>query len=151
MFDVDVDGQRFQEMHVDGGATAQVFVYPPSLNLKEIERQIGETRERKLYIIRNARLDPEWASVERQTISIAGRSIQSLIQTQGVGDLFRIYLNAQRDGIDYNLAFIPSEFEATHKEEFDTEYMKALFEFAYEHARTGYDWADVPPGYSANQ
>ena len=89
--------------------------------------------------------------MERQTISIAGRSIQSLIQTQGVGDLFRIYLSAQRDGIDYKLAFIPSEFEATHKEEFDTVYMNKLFNFAYERARTGYGWNGVPPGYSASQ
>jgi predicted acylesterase/phospholipase RssA len=29
MIDVEVNGQPFQEMHVDGGAMAQVFVYPP--------------------------------------------------------------------------------------------------------------------------
>lgn len=28
MIDVELEGKRFQEMHVDGGATAQVFVYP---------------------------------------------------------------------------------------------------------------------------
>jgi predicted acylesterase/phospholipase RssA len=28
MIDVEVDGRRYQEMHVDGGAMAQVFVYP---------------------------------------------------------------------------------------------------------------------------
>lgn len=80
MIDVDVNGKPHQEMHVDGGATAQVFVYPPSVNVKELTRKLGAERERKLYVIRNARLDPEWASVERQTINIAGRSISSLIQ-----------------------------------------------------------------------
>ena len=29
MIDVNVDGKHYQEMHVDGGASAQVFVYPP--------------------------------------------------------------------------------------------------------------------------
>ena len=33
MIDVEVDGVHYQEMHVDGGAMAQVFLYPPSLNL----------------------------------------------------------------------------------------------------------------------
>ena len=35
----------------------------------------------KLYVIRNARLDPDWAQVERKTMSIAGRAIASLIHT----------------------------------------------------------------------
>ena len=29
MFDVTLDGERHQEMHVDGGAFAQAFLYPP--------------------------------------------------------------------------------------------------------------------------
>ena len=28
MIDVEVDGKRYQEMHVDGGVVAQVFAYP---------------------------------------------------------------------------------------------------------------------------
>lgn len=149
MIDVDVNGKPHQEMHVDGGATAQVFVYPPSVNVKELTRKLGAERERKLYVIRNARLDPEWASVERQTINIAGRSISSLIQTQGIGDLYRIYLNAQRDGFDYKLAYIPSTFKEKHKEEFDTEFMQKLFDFAYQRARKGYTWENVPPGFAS--
>src|SRR5262249_719491 len=31
MIDVEVDGKHYQEMHVDGGASTQVFLYPPSL------------------------------------------------------------------------------------------------------------------------
>ena len=34
-------------------------------------REQGAQRKRTLYIIRNARLDPDWASVERKTMSIA--------------------------------------------------------------------------------
>ncbi len=35
IIDVEVDGQQYQEMHVDGGAMAQVFLYRPGLNLRE--------------------------------------------------------------------------------------------------------------------
>jgi predicted acylesterase/phospholipase RssA len=31
MFDVEVDGIPYQEMHVDGGTSTQAFVYPASL------------------------------------------------------------------------------------------------------------------------
>jgi hypothetical protein len=149
MIDAEVDGQSYQEMHVDGGASAQVFLYPPSLDIRARDRATGITRERRAYVIRNARLDPEWAKVERRTLSIAGRAVSSLIQTQGVGDLYRIYLAAERDGIDFNLAYIPRTFTTPLEEPFDTEYMRELFQLGYDMAVQGYPWAKVPPGFTA--
>jgi len=145
MVDVEVNGQRYQEMHVDGGAMAQVFAYPPSIKASDLTKQ-GITRERHLYVVRNARLDPDWAEVERKTLTIAGRAIASLIQTQGVGDLYKLYTAAQRDGVDYNLAYIPKTFNAPHKEDFDPEYMRKLFQTGYDLAAKGYQWEKVPPG-----
>lgn len=148
MIDVEVNGQPYQEMHVDGGATAQVFVYPPSLDLRDKTRQLGlQQRERRVYVIRNSRLDPEWAQVERSTMTIAGRAISSLIHTQGIGDLYRIYLTAQRDGVDFNLAYIPDSFNAPHTADFDTEFMRKLFAVGYDMAAKGYPWQKKPPGF----
>ncbi len=149
MIDVEVSGQPYQEMHVDGGATAQVFVYPPSLDIKAMERKTGNQRERRAYVIRNSRLDPEWAQVERSTMTIAGRAISSLIHTQGIGDLYRIYLTTQRDGVDFNLAFIPDSFNAPHKEDFDTEFMRQLYAVGYDMAAKGYPWQKTPPGFAS--
>jgi hypothetical protein len=148
MFDVEIGGHRYQEMHVDGGAMAQVFLYPPSLKLTELAAANKMERLRILYLIRNARLDPDWASVDRRTLGILARAIDSLINTQGVGDLYRIYLTAHRDKIDYNLAYISADFTVPHKEEFDTTYMRSLFDYALAQARHGYPWQKYPPGYS---
>ena len=147
MIDVEAEGKQFHEMHVDGGAVAQVFVYPVRFQLKERAAEMGIQRERRLYLIRNSRLDPGWAEVERRTLTIAGRAIASLILTQGIGDLYRIYSTSQRDGVDYNLAFIPETFNAPHKEEFDTEYMRQLFQVGYDLAVKGYTWLKKPPGF----
>jgi patatin-like phospholipase/acyl hydrolase len=147
MIDVEANSKRFQEMHVDGGTVAQVFIYPPSINIAEVTEAHGVGRERILYVIRNARLDPQWASVERGILPISARAIESLIQTQGVGDLYVIYLQSQRDDIDYNLAFIPPDFDAPHKESFDTAYMNQLFDYAYGLSKDGYPWEKYPPGY----
>ena len=146
MFDVEVDGRPYQEMHVDGGAFAQVFVYPSSFQLKTRGVELGARRERRLYIIRNSKVMPEWSEVERKTLPIAGRAIASLIQTQGIGDLYRIYAVSQRDDVDFNLAYIPENFNAPHKEEFDTTYMRTLFDAGYQQALRGYPWAKRPPG-----
>nr|WP_277622541.1 patatin-like phospholipase family protein [Sphingomonas telluris] len=143
MIDVTVNGTHYQEMHVDGGTMAQVFLYPPSLNIANAPQ-----RQRTLYIIRNARLDADWASTERRTMSIAARAIGSLTRTQGVGDLYRIYVTTQRDGIDYNLTYIPPTFNTPHNEEFDTAYMTSLYNVGFEAAKAGYQWQKFPPGYN---
>ncbi len=147
MIDVEIDGKPYQEMHVDGGGSAQVFVYPPSYNLKKEAEKSGVERERHLYVIRNSPLSAQWEEVERRTLTIAGKAIQSLIRTQGIGDLYRIYLTAQRDGVDYNLAYIPASFDFPHKEEFDTAFMRALFKNGYDAAVKGYPWDKTPPGF----
>jgi hypothetical protein len=148
MIDVEAEGEKYQEMHVDGGTLAQVFIYPPSLDLKRLARESGIVRERSLYILRNSRLDADWASVDRKVMSIAGRAISSLIHSQGRGDLYRIYLTAKKDDVDYNLAFIPPTFNEPHKELFDTEYMRALYKTGYDMAVGGYPWAKYPPGFN---
>jgi hypothetical protein len=126
---------------------SQVFVYPPSLHVAETEQQFKVApRERVAYIIRNARLDPAWAQVERRTMDIASRAISSLIHTQGIGDLHTIFVTAERDGTDFNLAYIPASFDAPHQEDFDTDFMRALYQTGYELAAKGYPWQKAPPG-----
>lgn len=147
MIDVTVNGQRYQEMHVDGGATAQVFIYPPRFHLKDLAEAKGSDRKRSLYIIRNARLDSEWANVNRRTMSIATKAISALIHSQGNGDLNRMYLTAGRDGLDYNLAYIPSDFTLVSQSQFDPVYMRALYERGRAMAAAGYPWQKHPPGY----
>ena len=146
MIDVEAGGQQYQEMHVDGGTMGQVFLYPPSMDLQAAARKTGIERERKLYIIRNSRLDPEWASVERRVLTITDRAINSMIQAQGIGDLYRIFIISQRDGLDYNLAYIPATFNAPKEEAFDPAYMGRLFDLGYEMAAKGYPWQKLPPG-----
>jgi hypothetical protein len=134
-------------MHVDGGATAQVFIYPPNFHLHEVARAEGFDRPRTLYIIRNAQLDADWGDVDRRTMSIATNAITSIIHAQGNGDLQRMYLTAQRDILDYNLALIPADFKAVSKSEFDPVYMRQLYARGYDMASKGYPWMKYPPGY----
>jgi hypothetical protein len=147
MIDVTVDGRPYQEMHVDGGATRQAFMYPQTLQVGALTAATESQRKRAVYILRNSRLDPDWANVDRRTLSIVGRAVTSLIQTQGVGDLIRMYLTATRDGLDYNLAYIPRDFTQPKKSEFDLDYMRPLFERGREMAAKGYVWDKYPPGY----
>jgi predicted acylesterase/phospholipase RssA len=147
MFDATLNGVLYQEMHVDGGAFAQTFLYPAAvMRQRQARLRRGEmVIPGEAYIIRNGRLDPEWASVERRTLSITGRAIASMIAAGGYNDVVRIYNNAQNDGIGFNLAYIGSDFTQTLPEPFDTGYMRALFDYGYRRGQRGYAWDHKPP------
>ena len=101
MFDVTLDGKPYQEMHVDGGAFAQAFLYPAGLTRQRRARMArGQlVVPATAYVIRNGRLDPEWATTERSTMGIAGRAIATMIAASGFNDVIRMYNTTQRDGI----------------------------------------------------
>jgi hypothetical protein len=147
MFDVTLDGKPYQEMHVDGGAFAQTFLYPSAVTRVRQERlQRGEqVIPLQAYIIRNGRLDPEWASVDRRTLSIAERAISTMTTASGYNDVVRIYNNTQRDGIGYNLAYIGTDFTMKLPQPFDPGYMRALYDYGYRLGVRGYAWAHKPP------
>lgn len=147
LFDVTVDGREFQELHVDGGAFAQVFLYPPS---------VGAVRRARLarglpvapvraWVLRNGRLDPEWATVDRRTIGIAGRAVAAMISSAGVNDVWRIYTATERDRVDFNLAFIGRDFTVPYDEPFAQSYMRPLFDYGRERALRGDAWVKRPP------
>ena len=145
LLDVEIDGRKYQEMHVDGGAIAQLFLYPPTIEVG----QVGVARARVAYIIRNGRLHPEHAETERRTINIASRAIATMLAASGQNDVMRTYFVARRDGVEYNLAYIGADFSAEKPGEFDQAFMQALFDYGYREARDGQAWHRVPPGLQA--
>jgi hypothetical protein len=147
MFDVTLDGKPYQEMHVDGGAFAQSFLYPAALTVHRRQRMAARqpVAHAAAYVIRNARLDPNWADVRRALMGIAGRAISTMIAASGMNDVLRIYATTRRDDIDFNLAYIGPDFDKVLPEPFDQGYMRALFDYGFARARRGYDWSKAPP------
>jgi hypothetical protein len=43
-------------------------------------------------------------------------------------------------------AYIPDDFDHPKREEFDQEYMRALFQLGYQRGSEGYPWDTQPPG-----
>ena len=145
LIEVEAGEQSYDEMHVDGGAASQVFLYPIGLDYDEVLDKLEIPGRPKVYIIRNARLDPMYEQVKPKTLRVAGRAISSIIRTQGIGDLYRIYLATLRDGLDFNLAYIPKDFTEKANGDFDTEYMRKLYKLAFDMANQGYPWQKMPP------
>jgi len=147
LFDVEWNGEIYDELHVDGGAVSQVFVYPQTVDWPSLMEVLQVKGRPQVYVLRNARLDTRWSPVEPDIFSIVGASVASLIRTQGFGDIDRIYLTSLRDGNDFHLAHMPETFERFPEEPFDVEYMRELFGIGYEMARDGYPWLNHPVGF----
>ncbi|RUW86130.1 patatin-like phospholipase family protein [Mesorhizobium sp. M1E.F.Ca.ET.063.01.1.1] len=146
--EVTAAGRTYHEMHVDGGTSNEVFLMPAGLRLSELDRTFHTQMKARLYIIRNGRTMPEPSIVKATLPDIAGKAVSSLIKTQAIGDLYRLYATAKRDGIDYNVIDIPADFTVEAKSPFDNKYMRALYEKGYEIGHAGVPWKKTPPGFS---
>ncbi|MDD5136981.1 MAG: patatin-like phospholipase family protein, partial [Candidatus Omnitrophica bacterium] len=150
IFHVEAGGKAYDEMHADGGTLTQVFVTYKLLDgMGGIAKTLGIDPSKirgKLYIIRNGYMSPVYSKVKDDLASLAQRSFDMLIDSQGVGDIYRIYTFTKEKGNDYNLAFIPADFKQHNEEMFDPKEMRRLFNRGYEDAVGGYKWHKVPPG-----
>lgn len=144
LVDVEHQGRVFQEMHVDGGAAMQVFLYPPALSLAERPRRGVAPRQRTAWVIRNGRVDVEAGRTTRGILSITRRAAATLLHFGGLGDISRIYLTAQRDGVAFRVAYIGREFQHPRTEPFDPGFMQALFDYGFERGRLGDGWRSEP-------
>ena len=146
MFDVTVDGKPYQEMHVDGGTFTQTFLYPARLTRDKAgnPRASLPSFRGRAFLILNRRLNAQWTTVERRAYGIAIRAISTMVSAADYNDAIRIYHITQRDGIDYNLAYIGREFTEAAPPGFDARYMRTLFDYAYGKASRGYDWLKEP-------
>lgn len=138
--EVAAGGKRYEELHVDGGPTHEVFLSPADFSFKEIDALVGRSIKRKLWVVRNTKMLPEYAEVKLTAVSIAARSLETLTKNQGIGDVMRIYDRAQADGIDFNLAYVPADFTVERPKPFDRSYMTALYTRGYQMGRRGYPW-----------
>ena len=141
------DGRKYDEMHVDGGVTSQMFLYPVNMDWGEIIEALDVKGAPTIYVIRNAFTHEDYKVVNPRLIPITYRTISSLIRTQGVGDFYRIWTLADRDGLDLEVTWIPDEAReeigVKPAEVFDPKYMKALFKYGYQRTIDKGVWQDL--------
>jgi hypothetical protein len=138
------DGKTYDEMHVDGGVTREMFLLPSDLRLYQLRSEAGIERQAHLFIVRNARYGPEYQQVPPRTANIATSSLNTLIKAQAAGDLWTLYYEARDNDMTYTITSIPDDFADDSKSMFDRNYMTRLFEAGFELGRTGQAWRDRP-------
>lgn len=147
--DVQAAGLGREEMHVDGGISAQVFLLPTHVSFRDLDKLLPSPARHRIFVIRNAKLTPIHHPVEASALPVSERSLSTLILNQSLADVQRIYLQAFRERAEYNLAAIPAPFSHPRQQPFDQSYMRALFELGFDQARHGEPWMKSPPGLPA--
>jgi len=148
--DVEADDTIYDEMHVDGGVTRQVFFLYDVLQgldsaIKEKNFDISRLRY-SIYVIRNGYVDPQYNEVPDRFAAISERAIDTTINAQSIGDLYQLYVFTKEGRGNFNLAYIPGVHKSKAKELFDSAEMQELFDMGFEEALAGYHWRKAPPG-----
>ncbi len=139
------DGKIYDEMHVDGGVTAELVFIPPETEVLKIEDLVFEKRrERTLYVIQNGKLGPEYAPIDPRLMPIAARAVQTLVKYQVIDNLLALALTAKRNNSRFFFNPIPASFAPKPRMLFDQEHARELFAAGHEVGLSG-RWFTSPP------
>jgi len=144
--EVEAGGKRYHEMHVDGSMTRELFVSAPGLDWSEAMRAHRHRGTPEFYAIRNGRATSEYMVMPPELVALGEHAMHLLAQSQGVADLYVIYVQAQRAHAAYRAAWIGAEFEAPWDQWYDPKYVQALFDYGRSRAVDGTVWRTLPPG-----
>ncbi len=153
LFDVELlpGGPRYDELHVDGGVGARVFLNGGVFGGRTVRERggLGGVGLEDIFVIHNGQLIPQPDPISRSLSAIAVRVIDASGRAAAVGDLFRIYGYARGEKALFHWVTIPDNVDMTSDEIFDPAAMQSLYDVGFDLARAGGGWSRQPPGQPA--
>jgi hypothetical protein len=152
-FNTTVDGQAFEELHVDGGVSRAIFfrlpyVPPAQREAFGVESLYGSN----LYALVAGKLYADPAAVKPRTFAVAGAAIGSLLYSQTRGDLFNLFTLCLVSGMNFKLSAIPQDLPVpASSTTFDPDEMRRMFDEGIKNGRSGEAWRTTPPGFEAGE
>ncbi len=143
LIDAEANGHRFQEMHVDGGVTAPVLTLPEAFLLRN--RAFARGLRMNIFVLINDKVERDFQLVPDSTIDIAARASASVTKTQIRSVLYETYDFARRNNLGFNLTYIDKDVPSPGSFGFETSYMRSLYQYGCDKAKTGDFWAKAPP------
>lgn len=98
-----------------------------------------------IYVLMNNRIERDFQLVPDSTIDIAARASASVEKTQTRSVLYETYDFARRNNLGFNLTYIDKNFPSSNSSGFQTSYMRSLYQYGYDKAKSGDFWVMAPP------
>ncbi len=140
MVEVEANGRRFAEMHVDGSAISSFFAVPNSLLLWT--GQDTDELKARLYVLINGALDEDFAVTPNETLPILRRSFDVASKTNTRTELTAVAAFAERNGLALRMSHVPPGVNPSPLD-FDQQRMTALFEQGRAAGAAGSAWEDL--------
>ena len=131
--DVEANGRKFQEMHVDGGVVGPFYAAPSTW----LVDPASELPVSQMYVIVHSKLAPEFDVTGKEKIFILGSTISQAIKAGAQAQVALLSAATKRHSIELNVAYIDNSFNVRAETSFDPKQMKALFDFGVEQAKNG--------------
>lgn len=150
--DIEIDGRRFTELHVDGGITACVFLEPAMIGLGPSTLLVPHANPLSIYTLVAGKLHQNATPTKPGLFSIVGESVNTALQAKLEGELTQLFLLARYTNATYRLAGIPQDYQLTGDTmSFDPKIMRRLFDEGYRGGKAGTTWQSAPPGLDTRQ
>lgn len=134
------NGTSFEELHADGGAIRQLYLFPDAFystaNLDGLRPDI--------FVIVNAELAPSFSVVPQESIRIAERALSSLEKSSAARSVAEMAEFARHNRATFRLAFIDRSIPADRRIPFDPNYMQRAYDLGQAKGRAG-AWEFGPP------
>jgi hypothetical protein len=146
--DVEIDGKRFTELHVDGSVAACLFLQPAMIGIGPHGALPPDAQPVSIRVIVAGKLHQTPAPAKSGLFSIAGESLSAVLQAKTEDELTRLFMLARYANADFALSGIPQEFEIPGDcMSFDPQVMRRLFDAGYRGGKDGTAWRSIPPGF----
>jgi hypothetical protein len=140
-FATEADGVAYEEMHVDGGVAAPLFVMPEALlRWKQLGARLQGSR---IYVIVNMSLEQTPRTTEPNVVSILARSFDAMYRASYRQALSVVSTFCCDHDLEISIAAIPVDPAGGNMLTFDTATMRRIFDAAVERARASDVWVQA--------
>ena len=150
-FDLEVDGKHVTELHVDGAATAQLFVPSHVFALANAgitgdATNATNAETGNLYAIVAGKLYPDAEPVRAKVLPVLGATTSALIYAYCRADLSNLYGMSRASGLRFHLTALRPGFPTLETSvSFEPKALQQLFQEGVAQGSSGPAWKSGPP------
>ena len=147
--EVDIEGEAYYQMHVDGGIYSQVFMIGLLVNWGEVlnfKKSANTDFDVTLYTVANRKYRQRdmYKPIEQAPFSIIEAYVLTEMDLLFDRSIYRLYTSCKEKDINFKMATIPEKMEEIVIEptEFNPENMIKLFNVGYNLGRHDFVWKE---------
>ena len=146
---VDINGQDYYQMHIDGGIYSQVFMIGLLVNWGEVldfKESANKNFDVTLYTIGNRKYRQRdiYKPVQQEPMSIIEAYLLTEMDLLYDRSVYRLYSSCKKKGFKFKMASIPEGMKDIIQDptEFHPKELKKLFNIGYNIGNTQIDWKE---------